>query len=157
MRGYGIVTYIKNEEGVLCCHDLWWAVCRDFCDLLVQPFVPSLGEGDLITSSFENKYMFYIWAVFESGIHDRLGGDRFPTSATFVCGQNNARLTIKNAIAERFRAKPSKNNRVYSSNTSAGEESGNGLPCHGQVNRNCIALFDAKPFEDIRNRAHFSK
>ena len=152
-----MVTYIENEKGILCCHDLRWAVCGDFCNLLMQPFVPSWGDWDLVSGSSEKEHMFYIRAFFDGGIHDRLGGDSFPTAATFVGGQNNARVTVENAIAERFRAKPSENDRVNSSNAGAGEESGNGLPCHGQVNGNSVAFFDAKSFEDVRDGTHFSK
>ena len=35
--------------------------------------------------------------------------------------------------------------------TRAGEEGGDGLPCHGQIHRDGVALLDAIRLEDVRD------
>lgn len=93
----------------------------------MPPLVAALGPLDISSSTLENEDMLHERALGQGGVDDRLGSDRLAAALAFVGGDDNARLGILNTITERLGRESSEDNRVNSSETSAGEESDGSL------------------------------
>jgi len=96
-------------------------------------------------------------ALGESSIDDSFVGDRSSTTPTLIGCDDDAGLAILDAIAEGRSREASENNRVDCANTSTSEECHDGLPGHGKVYRNGIALFHAELLEDIGYAGNLAK
>ena len=74
-----------------------------------------------------------------------------------VRGEDDARAAVEHAVAQRFGREASKDDRVDSTDACAGEEGGDSLPCHREVDGDGVAFFDAERLEDIGDGADFTE
>jgi hypothetical protein len=93
-------------------------------------------------------------ALFQGSIGNRLERDRLPTALTLVRSDKDAGFAIVHAIAKRFRRETGEDDRVDGANASAGKEGGDGVPGHGEVDGDGVALFDAERLEDVGDAAY---
>jgi len=123
----------------------------------VPPFVTSLGPGDSVPGSLEDENVLDPGAVLNGGINNSLGGDGLSTSSALIGGDQNAGLAVVDAVPKRLGGETGENDRVDGTDTSAGEESGNGVPGHWHVDGDGVALFDSHILEDICYAANFTE
>lgn len=96
-------------------------------------------------------------ALLESCVHDGLRCDRLSSTLAFIGSEEYLALAVKHAITKGLGRETCEDDGVDGTDTSAGEEGGDGLPCHGQVDRDGVALLDAQRLEDIGDAAHFTE
>jgi hypothetical protein len=137
-------TDVEDEKRVFSGHDFRGTVTGNPGNLLMPPLIASFCPGNSASSPLEDKDVLDLGTLLESGINDGLGSDGFSATTTFIRSNDNTRLAIEDAITKRFGRETSKYDRVNGTDTSAGEESGNGLPGHRKVNRHGIAFLDSK-------------
>ena len=101
--------------------------------------------------------MLDVRAVLEGVVCQLLDSNRLSTAATFIRGDDNPRLAVINAVAERLRREAGEDDRVDGTNASACEEGSDGLPGHGHVDRDGVALLHAVGLEDVGEAAHFAE
>ena len=82
--------------------------------------------------------------IGNSCIDDGLGGDRLATATAFVGGDDDSAATVDHSLAEGLGAETGKDYRVDGSNASTCKERGGGLPGHGKVDGDSVALLDAE-------------
>lgn len=93
--------------------------------------------------------MFDARCALERRVDDCLGGNGFASTAALVGGNDHAGLAIDDAVTERLGAKAGKDDAVDGADTGASEKGGGGIPCHGQIDADGVALADAKLLEHI--------
>ena len=157
MGTFEMITDVENEERVLRGHDLRGAVVRDLGGLFVPPNVTSGSPRDFTSRPLQDKDVLYDVGLSQSGISDRLGGDRLSTPSSLIRGDQNPGLAIVNSITEGFRRETSEDDRVYGTNTCAGEESSHGLPVHGKIDADGVTLLDTEGFENVGDSAYFAQ
>lgn len=123
----------------------------------MPPEITPLGPRNLRASPLVDQYLLDERAVLESGIDDGLGCDGLASTATFVAGDDDSALAVVDTVPESFSGEAGEDDGVDSTDTSASEESGGGLPCHGEVDGDGIALLDTEIFEDIGDLADLLK
>lgn len=123
----------------------------------MPPLVPSLGPWNLVASALENEDVFNMGNLLDGCVGDNLGGNCLTTTATLVGGDQHARLAINHTIPQRLCRETGENNRVHSTDTGACKEGGNSLPCHGEIDRDIVALLNAEVLEHIRDTANFAQ
>lgn len=143
------VTHIKDEQWVFGGHDLGRAVARYLRDLVVPPQVPSCSQGNFIASPLENKHMLDERAFLQGSIDDPLGGNRLTSPLTLIASNHNTRFTILDTVAKRLRREAGENHGVDCADSSASKESCDGMPSHGKIDGDSVALFDAERLQDI--------
>ena len=77
----------------------------------------------------------------------------FATTAALVGSDHNAGLAIDDTVTEGLGAESSENDAVNGTNTGACEEGSRGVPCHGKVDADGIALLDTKLLEHLGDLA----
>jgi hypothetical protein len=157
MKRFIGVTHVEDEQRVLSCHDLWWAVIRYLCNLVVPPFIPAFCPRNLLSGPPQNKYMLNLGTFLHGCIDDDLSSDGLASPPAFIAGDDYTGATILDAIAERLCGKSSEDYRVDRTNASASKEGSHGLPGHGEVDRDSIALLDAKRLENIGDRTDLAE
>lgn len=115
----------------------------------MPPFVPSLSPRNGVPSPLEDKDVFNQGAFLERSINNGLGSDGLSTTTTFIGSNDNAGLAILDTITKRLRRETGEDDRVDSTNTRTSEEGGDGVPGHGEIDRDGVPLFDTKAFENI--------
>ena len=93
-------THVENEQRIFRRHDLRRAVVRDFGGLFVPPLVATLCPRNLVSSALEHQDVLDDRALLDRSVGNDLGGNRLSTSATFVRGNQDARLAVVHAIPE---------------------------------------------------------
>ena len=93
--------------------------------------------------------MLDVRAVLEGVVCQLLDSNRLSTAATFIRGDDNPRLAVINAVAERLRREAGEDDRVDGTNASACEEGSDGLPGHRQVDGDSVALLDTPGLEYV--------
>jgi hypothetical protein len=121
----------------------------------VPPLITALSPWNLISRAPKNKHVLDLWAALERQVDNRLGRNSLPTATPFVGGEDHTTLAVIDAVTKGLRRKASEHHRVDGANARTGEEGGDGLPCHGKVNRDGVAFLDTKGFEYIGNAADF--
>jgi hypothetical protein len=114
-----------------------------------------LRPWNLISRALENKHVLDVRAALERRVDDRLGSNSLPTAAPFVGSKDNTALAVIDTVTEGLRRETSEHHRVDGTNARTGEEGGDGLPCHGKVDRDSVAFLDTKRFEYIGNAGDF--
>lgn len=112
----------------------------------MPPEITALGPRNLGASPLVDQYLLDERAVLESGINDCLGCDGLASTAAFITGDDDSALAVVDTVAERFSGEAGEDDGVDSTDTSASEESGGSLPCHGEVDGDGVALLDALIF-----------
>ena len=150
-------THVENEKTVLGVEESRRAVVG-YCErFLVPPSITAFDPVDWATCALEDENMLNNWAVLKSRVRELLDRNWFATTAALVRGDHDAGLAVVNAVAERLGRESSKNDGVNGTDTRAGEEGCDCLPCHGHVNRNGVALFHTPLLEDIGDAADLPK
>ena len=151
------MTHVKNEQRVFRGHDLRWAVVGNLGGLLVPPLIPSRSPWDLVTSALEDQDMLDAWGLLDGSVSDDLGGNALSTAAALVGRDEHAGLAVVHAIPEGLSGEACEDDGVHGADTRACEECGDCLPCHGEIDRDCVALLNAEILEDIRDAADFAE
>ena len=123
----------------------------------MPPNVTSGSPRDFTSRPLQDKDVLYDVGLSQSGISNRLGGDRLSTPSSLVRGDQHPGLAIVNSITEGFRRETSEDDRVYGTDTCAGEESSHGLPVHGKIDANGVTLLDTEGFENVGDSAYFAQ
>lgn len=123
----------------------------------MPPCITSRGERNLVSSTLEHQDLFDFWALLESGVNDSLGRDSLAAALALVRGNEDAGLAVLDTVAERLGREAGKDDRVNGADASTGEEGGNGVPGHGQVDGDGIALLDSKGLEDVGDGADLAQ
>lgn len=123
----------------------------------MPPAIPALSPRDLATRTLEHQNMLDDRGKLQCCVHDRLGSNRLSASPSLVGGDEYAGLAIVDAIAERLRRKAGEYNGMDGSDTCAGQEGGDSLPCHGQVHGYGVALLHTEFLEHVGDAADFAK
>ena len=110
----------------------------------MPPFVPSFNPRDGLAGPLQNQDVFHERDTGNSSIDDSLSGDRLATTTSFIGGDDHSASAIDNSVAESLGAESGEDHGVYGTNTGTCEERGGGLPGHGKVNRDSVALLNAK-------------
>lgn len=152
---YKQISHIEDKQRILRGHELGRAVVGDPRSLFVPPLITALRPWNLVSRAPVNKHVLDLWAAFERRVDDSLGSNSLPTAAPFVGGKYHATLAIIDAITKSLRRKAGEHHRVDGTNARTGEEGGDGLPCHGKVDRDSVAFLDTKGFEYIGNAGDF--
>lgn len=119
----------------------------------MPPEITAFGPRNLGARPPEDQDLLDQRAVLESGINDSLGGNGLASTATFVAGDDDLALAVVDTVAEGFSGETGEDDRVDGTDTSASEERRGGLPGHGEVDGDGVALLDAQIFEDIGDLA----
>lgn len=101
--------------------------------------------------------MFNTRRLLYGGVCDNLCSNGLSTSSALVGRDEYPRSTIVHPITEGLGGEAGENNGVDSADTSAGKECSHGVPCHGKVDRDGIALLDTETLEDICDLANLRK
>ena len=109
----------------------------------MPPLVPPTSPRDITPSALQDQYMFDEGTLLQRRIHNRLCGNSLPAAPALIAGNDDAAFAVLDAIAEGFRGEASKDDGVDSADAGAGEEGGDGVPGHGEVDGNGVAAFDA--------------
>ena len=123
----------------------------------MPPFVTSFGPGNSVSGPFEDEDVLDHGTIIESGIDDCFGSNGLPTSTALVRGDQDTGLAILDAVSKGLGRETGEDDRVDGTDTSASEESGNGVPGHGHVNGNSVTLLDPHALEDVRDAADFAE
>ena len=150
-------TYVKDEERGLRSHHFRWAIAGHLRGLLVPPLVPALDPGDGLAGSLENEDMLDEGTLFERGVHDSLCSDSLTAPAALVSRDHDATLAVLDTVAEGFGREAGEDDRVHCADAGAGEEGGDGLPGHGEVDGDGVALFDTEGLENVGDGADFAE
>lgn len=150
-------THVKNEQRVFRREESGRAEVGDLGGLLVPPLVTALYKVDRVASPLEDEDVLDARAVLDSVVRELLDRDRLSATTTLIGSDDDARLAVIDAVAERFRREASENYGVDGTNTCAGEEGSDGLPGHGKVDGDCVALLDAVGLEHVRDAADLAE
>ena len=123
----------------------------------MPPHVTSGSPRDFTSRPLQDKDVLYNVGLSQRGISNRLGGDRLSTPSSLIRGDQNPGLAIVNSITEGFRRETSEDDRVYGTDTCAGEESSHGLPVHGKIDADGVTLLDTEGFENVGDSAYFAQ
>ena len=156
-RQTALGTHVKNEQGILGRHNFRWAVVGDLSGLLVPPLIPSRSPWDLVTSALEDQDMLDAWGLLDGSVSDDLGGDGLSTAATLVGGDQDAGLAVVHAIPEGLSGEAGEDDGVDGADTRACKEGCDCLPCHGEIDRDGVALLNAEILEDVRDAADLAE
>lgn len=121
----------------------------------MPPLVTALSEGDLAAGALEDDNVLDQRAVLESGVDDLLCGDGLAATLALIGRDDDAGLAVLYTVAERLGREAGEDNCVDGTNTRAGEEGGDGLPGHGQVEGDGVALLDSERLENIGEGGDF--
>lgn len=110
---------------------------------------------NLAASAPENKDVLNVRAGLECRVDNGLGRNGLPTAAPFVGGKDDVALAVIDAVTKSLGGKASEYDRVDSTDARASEEGSDGLPCHGKVDGDGVALFDTEGFEYIGDAGNF--
>ena len=121
----------------------------------MPPLVTALRPWNLISCAFENDDVLDGRAALEGRVDDSLGRNGLPTAAPFIGGKDHTTLAVNDTVTKGLRGKASEHHRVDGADARTGEESGDGLPCHGKVDSDGVALLDTNGFEYIGKAADF--
>lgn len=127
-------THIENEERVLRGHDLWGAVVGNLEELLVPPSITASRPRNFISSPLQYQHLLDVGAFRNGSVGNPLEGNGFTASLAFVGCDKDSGLAILHTVAEGLCREPSKDDGVDGTDTGAGEEGCNSVPCHGEVN-----------------------
>lgn len=82
-------------------------------------------------------------ALLDGSIRDGLGRDGLASSTALVRGDENARLAVLDTVAEGLCREAGEDDGVDGANSRAGEERRDGVPGHGQIDGDGVALLDS--------------
>ena len=88
--------------------------------------------------------MFHKGDIGNGRVDDGFSGDRLATTASFISCDDNSASTIEDSLSESLGAESGKDHRVYGAYTCTSEERSGGLPGHGKVNGDRVALLNAE-------------
>lgn len=151
------LTHVENEERILGAEDLRRAVGWDSLSLLVPPLVAALRPRDVFPSPLQNQDMLNERAVLERSVDDRLGGDSLAAALALVGGDHDAAFAILHTITQRLGGKAGEDYGVDGAYTGTGEECGDRLPVHGEVDGHGVTLLDAEALQDVGDAGDFGK
>lgn len=123
----------------------------------MPPFVTPLSPGNGVSGSPVDEDMLNIGTFLESGINNGLGSNSLSAPSALIGGDQNTGFAIQDAVSKGLRGETSKDDRVNCTDTGAGQESGNGMPGHGQVDGDGVTLLDSHSLEDIGYTANFAE
>ena len=121
----------------------------------MPPLVTALRPRNLISRAPENKNVLDVRAAVERRVDNSLGRNSLPTATPFVGSKDDATLAVIDAVTKCLRRKAGKHHRVDGADARTCKEGGDGLPCHGKVDRHSVALLDSEGFEHVGNAGDF--
>lgn len=77
--------------------------------------------------------MLHKRALLQCRIHNRLGRNRLPAAPALVGGNDDAALAVLDTVPEGLGAEAGEYDGVDCAEAGAGEEGGDGVPGHGEV------------------------
>lgn len=119
----------------------------------MPPLVTALDHVHIASSALENQDVLDTWCALECSIDDRLGGDGLATTTALIGGDNHTGRAVNNTVAKGLGTESSKDNTVDGADTSASKEGRGGVPCHGQVDTDGLALGNAEILENVGDPA----
>lgn len=123
----------------------------------MPPLVTALGPRNLVAGPLEHENVLNNRAVLDSIVRELLDRDRLASTAALVGSDDDAGLAVVDTVAEGLGREPSEDDGVDGTDTRAGEECSDGLPCHRHVDRDGVALFDTIRLEDVGDAADFAE
>ena len=121
----------------------------------MPPLVTALCPWNLTSCALENYDVLDLRAALERRVDDDLGRDSLPAAAPLVGGEDHATLAVVDTVTKSLRGKASEHHRVDGTDARTGEEGGDGLPRHGEVDRDRVAFLDTNRFEYIGKAGDF--
>jgi hypothetical protein len=119
--------------------------------------VATFNPRYVVASPLENKDLLDEGAILDSGISDGLGCNGLATTPALVGSDEDARLAVEHAITQGLGGETGEDDGVDSANSGTGEEGGDGVPSHGEVDRDGVALLDTPRPEDVGDAADFAE
>ena len=123
----------------------------------MPPQISARGPRHFIPRTLQHEDVFDEGTLFDGRIDDHLRRDSLTAAPALVGGDDDARLAVLNTVAERLGGEAGKDDGMDGADASAGEEGSRGLPRHGEIDRDRVSLFDAEPFERVRDGAYFAE
>lgn len=123
----------------------------------MPPLVPALCPLDLVSCPLQHKDLLNQRALREGSVHDSLGCDALPSSPSLVASDENTGFAVLYTVTKRLGGETGEDDRVDGTDTCTCKEGGDGVPGHGKIDRDGIALFDAVFLQDIGDAANFTQ
>ena len=123
----------------------------------MPPVVTTFNPRHGVASPLEDKDLLDEGAIPDSGVGDGLSRNSLATTPSLVRSDEDARLAVDHTITKGLGGETGEDDGVDSANSGAGEEGGDGVPSHGEVDRNGVALLDAPGPEDVGDAADFAE
>lgn len=121
----------------------------------MPPLVTALRPWNLTSCALENNDVLDLRATLDRRIDDNFGRNGLPTAAPLVGGEDHATFAVIDTVTEGLRGKASEHHRVDGTDARTGEEGCDGLPCHGEVDRDGVTFLDTNGFEYIGKARDF--
>ena len=115
----------------------------------MPPAVAAFDPRDGVACAFEDEDVLDVGAGLEGCVDDGLCGDGLAAAATLVGGEDDAAAAVLDAVAEGLGGEAGEDDGVDGADAGAGEEGGDGVPGHGEVEGDGVALADAEGLEDV--------
>ncbi len=115
--------------------------------LIVPPPVTPLRPWNLISRALENKDVLDLRAALERRVDNSLGRNSLPSATPFDGSKDDTTLAVIDTVTKGVCRKASEYHKVNGTDAGTCEEGGDGLPCHGQVDRDSVPLLDTEGFE----------
>lgn len=123
----------------------------------MPPQVPSLRPWNLTSRPLQHQNMLHKRTFLQGCIRNRFGSNRLATSPALIRRQQNSGFAILDTVSQALGREASKDDGVYGTDACTGEEGGDSLPGHGEVDRNGVAALDTEIFEDVGDGAYFTE
>lgn len=152
-----IDTHVKDEQRIFGRKQRGRAEVGDLGGLLVPPRVAALDKVDRVAGPLEHEDVLDDRAVLDGVVRELLDRDALAAAAALVGGDDDAGLAVVDTVAEGLGREAGEDDGVDGADAGAGEEGGDGLPGHGQVDRDGVALLDTPGLEHVCDAADFAE
>ncbi len=117
----------------------------------MPPLVTALRPWNLISRALENKDVLDLRAALERRVDSSLGRNSLPSATPFDGSKDDTTLAAIDTVTKSVCRKAREYHKVNGTDAGTYEEGGDGLPCHGEVDRDSVVLLDTEGFEYIGN------
>jgi hypothetical protein len=147
---------VEDEERVLGVEGLGLMLGARGIHRLVPPDV-ALVPLDVATGALHDEYVLDGLGAVDRGIHRRLQRERLALAVPAVRGDDELRLGVVDAGAQRLGAEAAEDDRVDSPEPHDREHRDDGFGDVGEVDRDAVAVADAEGGEGVRGLLHLGR
>ena len=123
----------------------------------MPPLVAACSPGYLAACALENKNVLDVRAVLERSIDDDFSRNGLAATTTLIRSKNDLALAVDDTVAEGLGREAGEDDGVNGTDARAGEEGGNSLPGHGQVDGDGVTFLNAERLEHVRDAGNFAE